>query len=132
MRNFVRMTVVCGLAAALFPAAARAQYGAAYYSPQVVTPATYVYPPAPVVVNRYSFYTPVVTPAPVVAPVAYSTTVVQRPILRPRVSTTYYYGPGYATGYYAAPATSYYVPATTYYYPPGYYSYYYTPGFFRY
>jgi hypothetical protein len=131
MRNFVKMMVVCGLVAAFFPAAARAQ-NAAYYGPTVVAPAPYVYQPAPVVVNRYSFYTPVVAPAPVVAPVAYSTTVVQRPILRPRVRTTYYYAPAYASGYYAAPSASYYVPATTYYYPPGYYSYYYTPGFFRY
>jgi len=128
MRNFVRLMVVGGLFAVLSPAAARAQYPV-YYSPVVVAP-------APVVVNRYSFYAPVATPA----PVAYSTTVVQRPILRPRVTTTYYYAPAYSAGYYApaypsyyvAPRPSYYVPATSYYYAPGYYSYYYTPGFFRY
>jgi hypothetical protein len=128
MRNFVNLMVVCGLSAVLFPAAARAQYPV-YYTP-VATPAPVV--AAPVVVNRYSFYTPV-APAPVAVPYAASTTVVQRPILRPRVTTTYYYAPAYTTGYYAAPVySSYYLPPTTYYYAPGYYSYYYTPGFFRY
>ena len=128
MRNFVRLMVVCGLSAVLFPAAARAQY------PVYYAPAQAVVAPAPVIVNRYSFYTPVAAPVVTPAvPVAASTTIVQRPILRPRVTTTYYYAPAYTAGYYAAPVYSgYAVPATTYYYPPGYYSYYYTPGFFRY
>src|SRR5258707_10352876 len=109
MRNFVRLMVVCGLAAVLFPAAARAQYPV-YYAP-TVAPAPVVVAPAPVVVNRYSFYAPVVAPAPAVVPYAASTTVVQRPILRPRVSTTYYYAPAYTAGYAYAPTYSGYYAA---------------------